>query len=265
MPVGIPEGVEIAMTVLGPLQFRINGVDVTPTAPKQRQALALMAFNADQVVTASRFVDELWSGTPPRSAKTTLQTYILHLRKLISQAFVNAPTTAREILLTKPGGYLLRLPCQPLDLHRFDALSIQGRLAMAHGEPHRGSELLREALGLWNGPALVDVPVGSVLEPKVRGLQEQQLITLEHRIEADLQMGRHQEVICDLVILTAENPLNESLHEQFMRALHQAGRRSEALDIFHRLRNTLMDELGLEPSESLHRTQQMILNSPVRR
>jgi SARP family transcriptional regulator, regulator of embCAB operon len=252
---------EIAMSVLGPLQFSINGIDVTPTAPKQMQVLALMALNEGQVVTASSFVDELWAECPPRSAKTTLQTYILHLRKLISKAFRDESEVVRDILLTRQGGYLLRLPMAPFDLRQFNELSTEGRIALSQGDPERGSCLLRKALSFWRGPALVDVPIGSILEPKVRGLQAQQQIALECRIEADLQLGRHDDAICDLVTLTAQQPLNESIHEQYMRALHLAGRRSEALGIFHRLRKNLMDDLGLEPSQKVQHTQRLILSS----
>lgn len=256
------EGVaEIAMSVLGPLKLSVNGIDVTPTAPKQMQVLALMALNEGQVVTASSFVDELWAERPPRSAKTTLQTYILHLRKLISKAFKDESTVVRDILLTRQGGYLLQLPMDPFDLRQFNELSTEGRIALSQGDPQRGSRLLRRALGFWRGPALVDVPMGSILEPKVRGLQAQQQIVLECRIEADLQLGRYDDAICDLVTLTAQQPLNENIHEQFMRALHLAGRRSEALGIFHRLRKNLMDELGLEPAQKVQRTQHLILNS----
>ena len=252
---------EVAMSVLGPLQFSVNGIDVTPTAPKQMQVLALMALNEGQVVTASSFVDELWAERPPRSAKTTLQTYILHLRKLISNAFKDESTVVRDILLTRQGGYLLRLPMAPFDLRQFSELSTQGRIALSQGDPQHGSCLLRKALGFWRGPALVDVPIGSILEPKVRGLQTQQQIALECRIEADLQMGRYDDAIVDLVTLTAQQPLNENIHEQYMRALHLAGRRSEALGVFHRLRKNLMDELGLEPSQQVQRTQRVVLSS----
>jgi SARP family transcriptional regulator, regulator of embCAB operon len=256
-----PSSAEIGISILGPLQLSINGIDATPTAPKQRQALALMALNEGQVVTSANFVDELWSENPPRSAKTTLQTYILHLRKLISREFKNESLVAREILLTKQGGYLLRLPMAPFDFRRFNALSTEGRIALGQGEPYRSSHLLGEALKLWRGPALVDVPIGSVLEPKVRGLQAQHQIALESRIEADLALGRYDEAVCDLATMTAQEPLNEKIHEQYMRALHFAGRRSEALAVFHRLRRSLMDELGLEPSANLQRTQYEILSS----
>ncbi|WP_078655150.1 AfsR/SARP family transcriptional regulator [Streptomyces sp. NRRL F-5630] len=252
---------EIAMSVLGPLQFSVNGVDVTPTAPKQMQVLALMALNEGQMVTSSSFVDELWAERPPRSAKTTLQTYILHLRKLMSKAFKHESTLGRDILLTRQGGYLLRLPMAPFDLRQFNELSTEGRIALSQGDPQRGSHLLRKALGVWRGPALVDVPTGSVLEPKVRGLQAQRQIALESRVEADLQVGRYDEAILDLVTLTAQQPLNENIHEQYMRALNLAGRRSEALGIFHQLRKNLMDELGLEPSQKLQQAQHVILSS----
>ncbi|MFD5453495.1 AfsR/SARP family transcriptional regulator [Streptomyces olivaceus] len=252
---------EIAMSVLGPLQFSMNGIDVTPTAPKQMQVLSLMALNEGQMVTSSSFVDELWAERPPKSAKTTLQTYILHLRKLMSKAFKDESTPVRDILLTRQGGYLLRLPMAPFDLRQFNELSTEGRIALSQGDPQRGSHLLRKALEVWRGPALVDVPIGSVLEPKVRGIQTQRQIALENRIEADLRVGRHEEAILDLVTLTAQQPLNENIHEQYMRALNLAGRRSEALGIFHRLRKNLMDELGLEPSLKLQQAQHVILSS----
>ena len=180
----------------------------------------------------------------------------------MSKAFKDESTAVRDILLTRQGGYLLRLPMPPFDLRQFNDLSTEGRIALAQGNPQHGSHLLRKALEYWRGPALVDVPIGSVLEPKVRGLQTQQQIVLESRIEADLQVGRHDEAILDLVMLTAQQPLNENIHEQYMRALNLAGRRSDALSVFHQLRKNLMDELGLEPSQKLQQAQHVILTSP---
>lgn len=250
------------VSVLGSFQLLRNGYDCTPTAPKPREVAALMLFNANRVTPVSALVRELWGDSPPRSARTTVQTYILHLRKVISgAAFGPGDSVVNDILVTKHGGYMFRVAAGVLDLHRFEDLSLRGSLALSRDEPQTASPLLHQALDLWTGPPLVDVTVGEVLEPKVRGLNESRLVTMEQRIEADLRTGRHREILAELAALTAEHPLNENLHEQFMRALHNSGRRSEALNVFHRLRYSMMEELGLEPSVHLHDTQRRILTS----
>lgn len=255
-------GVDIQ--VLGSLAVTENGISVTPTAPKPRQVLALLALHADRVVPVARLIEELWGDEPPRSARTTLQTYVLQLRDLITAALRHAPDgaparSAKDVLVTTPGGYLLRTFGGTGDVQEFERLAGTGYRSMDAGDHPRASQQLREALALWTGPALADVHAGPQLEVEIRRLEETRLCALDQRIEADLRLGRHRELLGELTVLVSRYRTHETLHGQLMLALHRSGRRSEALDVYHRLRTTLVRELGLEPSAGLRRLQLQIL------
>ncbi|MET9736508.1 AfsR/SARP family transcriptional regulator [Streptomyces sp. NPDC006458] len=253
--------------VLGVLDVRENEVSITPTAPKPRQVLALLALHADQVVPVSALIDELWAGQPPRSARTTLQTYVLQLRDLITVALEKetpgepggAVRTAKDVLVTSPGGYMLVSSGGTSDVKEFDRLAGMGYRAMDAGDFKDAARLLRDALALWTGSAFADVQTGAQLEMEAQRLEESRLCALDQRIEADLRLGRHRELLAELTVLTRRYRTHENLHAQFMLALHRSGRRGEALDVYHRLRSTLVRDLGLEPSARLRRLQQSIL------
>ncbi|MFF3216039.1 BTAD domain-containing putative transcriptional regulator [Streptomyces sp. NPDC002886] len=255
--------------VLGTLAVREHGVSLTPTAPKPRQVLALLALHADQVVPVSALIEELWAGAPPRSARTTLQTYVLQLRALIATALEQGASegdevpagrrTAKEVLVTLPGGYLLSSGEGTSDVREFDRLAGMGYRAMDTGDFPVAARLLREALALWSGPAFADVQGGIQLDMEIRRLEETRLCALDQRIEADLRIGRHRELVAELTVLVSRYRTHENLHGQFMLALHRSGRRGEALDVYQRLRATLVRELGLEPSAALRRLQRSIL------
>ncbi|MFJ6939932.1 BTAD domain-containing putative transcriptional regulator [Streptomyces sp. NPDC101132] len=268
------------IAVLGALSVRENGISITPTAPKPRQVLALLALHADQVVPVSALIEELWAGEPPRSARTTLQTYVLQLRSLIATALEHADPgpgtdaedaparpgtvparrrTAKDVLVTLPGGYLLNSGGGTSDVREFDRLAGMGYRAMDAGDFPGAARLLREALSLWSGPAFADVQGGIQLDMETRRLEEIRLCALDQRIEADLRLGRHRELLAELTVLASRYLTHESLHGQFMLALHRSGRRGEALDAYQRLRGTLVRELGLEPSAALRRLQRSIL------
>lgn len=257
--------------VLGVLDVRENGVSVAPTAPKPRQVLALLALHADRVVPVSALIDELWAGKPPRSARTTLQTYVLQLRDLIALALdQQTPGTesdppprrrAKDVLVTSPGGYMLVLGEGGSDVREFERLAGTGYRALDQGDFQGASRLLREALSLWTGSAFADVQTGAQLEMEARRLEEARLCALDQRIEADLRLGRHRELLAELTVLTSRYSTHENLHAQFMLALHRSGRRGEALDVYHRLRGTLVRDLGLEPSSRLRQLQQSILTA----
>ncbi|MEV5878579.1 AfsR/SARP family transcriptional regulator [Streptomyces sp. NPDC052101] len=250
--------------ILGALDARENGVSVTPTAPKPRQVLALLALHADQVVPVASLVEELWGDRPPRSARTTLQTYVLQLRELISAALARDPglgerRTAKDVLVTMPGGYMLNTSGGTSDVREFDRLAGLGYRAMDAGDFAGAAGRLREALALWTGSALAGVQSGVQLEMERKRLEETRLCALDQRIDADLRLGRHRELLGELTVLVSRYRTHETLHGQFMLALHRSGRRSEALDVYQRLRTSLVRELGLEPSAGLSRVQRMIL------
>ncbi|MER7667290.1 AfsR/SARP family transcriptional regulator [Kitasatospora sp. NPDC096128] len=275
--------------VLGALGVQICGVSVVPTAPKPRQVLALLALRADQAVPAAVLAEELWSGRPPRSARTTVQTYVLQLRDLIDRALAQgaegsggepegkaeggaagtgearnpAPGKdclgAKDVLVTSAGGYRLNTGDGLVDLRDFERLAGLGYRAMDGGDFPLAARQLGEALALWRGPALADVPLGGQLAVEAKRLEETRLCALDQRIEADLRLGRHRVLLAELTVLVDRYRTHESLHGQYMVALHRSGRRGEALEAYQRLRNTLVRELGMEPSAGLRRLQRSIL------
>ncbi|MGW1230164.1 AfsR/SARP family transcriptional regulator [Streptomyces sp. NPDC001478] len=253
---------------LGALEVRENGVSITPTAPKPRQVLALLALHADQVVPVSVLVEELWGSKPPRSARTTLQTYVLQVRDLIAVALLKDPPdrparTSKDVLVTAPGGYMLVSGDGVSDVREFDRLAGIGYRAMDAGDFPRAAETLRQALDLWTGEPFSGVQAGAQLGMEVKRLEETRLCALDQRIDADLRLGRHRELLAELTVLVSRYRTHENLHAQFMIALHRSGRRGEALGLYRRLRNTLVHELGIEPSARLARLQKSLLATPV--
>jgi DNA-binding SARP family transcriptional activator len=255
----------VNIEVLGTFDVRENDVSVTPTAPKPRQLLALLALHADQVVPVASLTDELWGGCPPRTARTTLQTYILQLRELIGAALVRGGTgeggrhAAKDVLVTLPGGYLLDSAGGTIDVREFEQMTGGGYRAMDAGDFEGAARQLRKALDLWTGPAFADVQVGGQLEMEVKRLDETRLCALDQRIEADLKLGRHRDLLAELTVLVNRYRTHENLHGQYMLALYRSGRRVDALEAYQRLRTTLVSELGLEPSAELRRMQHLIL------
>jgi DNA-binding SARP family transcriptional activator len=248
--------------VLGPLEAHEGGKSIVPSAAKPRQILAVLALQASQVVTVPTLMEELWGPDLPRSASTTLQTYILQLRRLMTAGLEgNLTRKAKDVLVTRHGGYLLDVAEDEVDVHVYDRLSTAGRRALEAGDYESASRLLGSSLDLWRGQALVDVQVGSRLEIEVIRLEESRLGVLESRIDADLRLGRHHMLLSELAVLTARHPMHESLCAQFMIALYRSGRQWRALDMYQRLRDTLVSELGVEPSARLKHLQGAILNS----
>ncbi|MFI8965344.1 BTAD domain-containing putative transcriptional regulator [Streptomyces sp. NPDC053493] len=258
--------------ILGSLAAQERGVSVVPSAAKPRQLLALLALHADRVVSVSTLMEEIWGECIPRSASTTLQTYILQLRRRLTLALdgdggaagdlagAGPRRDAKDILVTRFGGYLLRVEPGRVDAHEFERLAATGGTAFELGDYRAASDLLRRALALWQGPALVDVPAGTVLELEILRLNEERTTALERRIEADLRLGRHAEVVPELRVLAARNPLHEGFCAQLMRALHRTGGSWRALEAYQRLRDSLVHELGLEPSTALQELHRAVLS-----
>ncbi|MBC2878809.1 AfsR/SARP family transcriptional regulator [Streptomyces sp. TYQ1024] len=246
-------------SVLGPLRVSEQGHDCTPTAPKQRRLLALLLLNANQVVPTSTCIDELWENSPPNSALSTVQSYILQLRKALSTVpRIGSAQAARGVLATRDGGYLLIVRNDELDLRRFAALVREGR-ALLRADDAAASAALGDALSLWRGPALSNVQGGPVLRAHVAGLDEERVSVLEQRVDADLRLGRHRDLNGELSVIAAQYPTHEYLHAQLMLALYRSGRRTQALGVAQKLRQVMHDELGLEPSPRIHDLYRAIL------
>src|SRR5512132_129245 len=217
--------------------------------------LAKLLLHPNQVVSTNELIEAVWGEEPPPTVRQSLQNHVAALRKVID----GGGTTPR-MLLTRDPGYLLRIDPERLDLHRFHDLDRQARRALAGGDPARAADLLRQALALWRGPALADVAASTgIAWPELVGVDELHVAALETRIEAELALGRHHELVAELEALVRLHPLREHLHGQLMLALYRSGRQADALAAYRAARRTLVGELGIEPSVGLQRLEQAIL------
>jgi DNA-binding SARP family transcriptional activator len=240
----------VEFRILGPLEVVEAGRSLPLGGKRQRALLALLLTRANQVVSSDRLIDELWGERPPKAARNTIQFYVSRLRRML------AP---HEVIATRPPGYLIQIEPEQLDLHRFESLAGEGRRALAEGRAGEAASTLREALALWRAPALADVASEPFAEAEIARLEELRLATLELRIEADLALGHHAELVGELEAMTAEHPLRERLQAQLMLALYRSGRQAEALDVYQRTRRTLVEELGIEPGPALQELEHAIL------
>ena len=235
--------------VLGPLEADVDGRAVRLGAPKQRATLALLLCRPNTLVPASRVVDGLWGDDPPGSAANLVQGYVSGLRKALG----------KEAIETRGAGYVLAVQPGALDLQRFEELAHQGSRALEDGDPAVASATLAAGLALWRGRALADLAEEPLLDPVAGRLEELRVLALERRIEADLALGRHADVVGELEELVFEHPLRERPRGLLMTALYRSGRQADALDAYRAARTVLVDELGLEPSASLTELHAAIL------
>jgi DNA-binding SARP family transcriptional activator len=212
---------------------------------KQRALLALLLLRRGDVVPAERLIEELWGENAPRTAMTSLQNFISHLRKLVGS----------ELIETRPPGYRLRIDDDQFDLARFERLVRNAR----QEEPERRAALLRQALELWRGQPLADFVYEPFAQNEINRLEELRLSALAERIEADLDRGGEGELVPELEALIAEDPLNERLRAQLMLALYRGRRQAEALEVFHEGRRALVEAQGVDPGPELQRLYSSIL------
>jgi DNA-binding SARP family transcriptional activator/class 3 adenylate cyclase len=247
----------IEFLLLGPLEARQRDRLLRLGSIKHRMLLAKLLLHANQVVSTDELIEAVWGEEPPPTVRQSLQNHVAALRKAIEPSNGSAPP---RMLLTRDPGYLLKVDLEQLDLHRFQRLDRAGREALAAGDPAAAADLLRQALVLWRGPVLADVAASTgIAWPELIGIEELQLAAVEARIEADLALGRHRELIAELEALVRLHPLREHLHGQLMLALYRSGRQADALAAYRAARRTLVNELGIEPSVGLQRLEQAIL------
>jgi DNA-binding SARP family transcriptional activator len=235
--------------ILGPLEVWDGGCEVSLGGPKPRALLAVLLLHPNEVVAADRLIDELWGEETPERAAAALRVNVSRLRKALPQ----------DVLTTRSPGYVLRVEPEELDLHRFERLVDEGRSLFARGLAADASNRLREALSLWRGAALADFVYESFAQTAIARLEEIRLAAVELRIDADLVLGRHNELVGELEALVAEHPLRERLRRYLMTALYRSGRQAEALDAYKDARRALVDELGIEPSGALQELERAIL------
>ena len=233
----------------GPLEVWDEGAEVSLGGPKPRALLAVLLLHPNEVVPADRLIDELWGEDSPEDAAAALRVNVSRLRKALPQ----------DVLTTRSPGYVIRVEPDELDLHRFERLVDEGRSLLARGLATDASERLRDALSLWRGPALADFAYESFAQAAIARLEEIRLAAVELRIDADLALGRHDELVGELEALVAEHPLRERLRSYLMTALYRSGRQAEALDAYQDARRALVDELGIEPSPALQELERAIL------
>lgn len=217
--------------------------------------LALLAMHRGGLVPISTLIEEIWPTDPPATAVTTLQTYVYQLRRTFSEATGNR----KDILLTKPLGYVANIPAEDIDVHRFDQLVESGRRELEQQNPHKASELLHAATNLWSGKVLWDVHRGPLLEAHATRLEEAGLQALLIQAEADLRIGRHEELVGELRGLLTSYPWHEGLCAKLMVALYRCERRSHALEIYNEVSRSLAEELGIDPSPNLQKLYQAVL------
>jgi DNA-binding SARP family transcriptional activator len=239
------EGVQFEL--LGPLRVVEGDRDLTPARLKQRVLLAVLLLHREQVVAGPELIEALWGEEPPESAQTALHGHVSALRKLIGS----------ERIRTRPPGYLLQASADEVDLARFEALVAQAR---ERDDPAQRSSCLLEALALWNGEPLADVRYEPFAQRESARLEELRLSALEERIDCDLALGRHHELVSELEPLVAAHPFRERLRGQLMLALYRCGRQADALHVLQSGRQRLVEELGLAPGPALQELERQILN-----
>ena len=233
--------------ILGPLEVLDGDHALDVPGQRQRGLLALLLLHANQVVSSSRLIEELWPDEASESHGGALQASVSRLRKSLG--------AGAELLVTLPTGYVIRLAPGQLDLDRFERLVEEAGPA----EPPEAAEKLREALDLWRGPALADFAYEPFAQAAIGRLEEVYLLAVEMRIDADLALGRHAALVAELDALAAEHPLRERLRGQLMLALYRSGRQADALAAYQSARSTLVDELGIEPGWALQELERAIL------
>ena len=230
--------------ILGPLEVHESGRKVALPGSKPRELLAILLLHANEVVSRDRLVDELWGGAPPETAATALQVHVSQLRKALG----------RETVVTQAPGYLIKVDPENLDSERFERLVEESR---GH-EAATAAEPLQQALGLWRGPVLADLDE-TLARPERGRLEELRLSALDRRIDADLELGLHGQLVPELEGLVREDPLRERRRAQLMLGLYRCGRQADALAVYRQGQRLLQEELGLEPGEDLRRLERAIL------
>jgi DNA-binding SARP family transcriptional activator len=249
----------VRVQVLGRFSLRGAGGQGVPTARKPRQVLAVLVLNAGRPVPTGTLVSELWDDQPPRSASTTLQTYVFQLRKSLAMAYrVSPDEIARRVLTTQYGGYRLSAAGIRSDLDAFGALEQRARGAETAGDHDAAAAALRAPLAIGDGPLLSDVQHGRVLHAEAERFRARRLALVLRCISGDLRLGLHRDAVSELAALSVRHPCHEEVHALLMTALHGCGRRSDALEAFARLRTAMDSGLGVAPGPVVRRLYRAI-------
>jgi DNA-binding SARP family transcriptional activator/Tfp pilus assembly protein PilF len=249
-----PMAVSIEFGLLGPLVVRRDGQVILVPGGKPRAVLAALLLNPGQLVAAGQLAEVLWGADPPPSARASLQNHVKRLRQALGQ-------DGRARIVTRPGGYAIRVASDELDVARFQAALTSARAAARDRSWEKASAQASAALLLWRGEPLADVGSDLLAQRVLPHLTEICLQAWETRLEAEIELGRHAETIVELRRLVAEHPLREHFHALLMLALRQCGQRADALTAYQAARRILIAEVGVEPGPELRREHEQILAS----
>lgn len=244
---------EVELGVLGPLRVSVDGAAVGVGAAKQRALLAALILNAGKTLVVEKLADAVWDEHPPRDARGAIHAYVMRLRRALNG------TAAAPVIRTVPGGYLLDVDDEATDVARFRRLTRQAERAAAAGDVAAASRQFGEALKLWRGPPLEDVESDSLRRGEAIQLTEQRLYATERRIELELALGHHRDVISELNALVEVYPLRERYWHLLMLALYQSGWRADALAAYRRARRLFVADLGIEPGDELRDLHDAVL------
>jgi SARP family transcriptional regulator, regulator of embCAB operon len=248
-------GNKLNFGALGPLQLTINGTSVPLGTPKQRAVLAVLVINRNRTVSVDSLIDAAWDERPPPEARTSLQAYVSNLRKLLTREGVEG----RAVIVSAPPGYQLNVDEMSCDISRFIIEKTAGVQAAAAAEFERASSHLSAALAEWRGTALEDLRDFQFARSFAAAMIDDKLLVHTARAEAEMACGRAYAVIGELEALTAEHPYREPLWAQLINAYYVSDRQSDALRAYQRLKRTLADDLGIDPTPALRDLHERIL------
>src|SRR3954447_26162733 len=244
---------DFVVRLLGSVDILRDQHSVPLGGSRQRRLLALLASDCGRPVSVDRIIDELWIGAPPPNAEATLRTYMSRLRRVLGA----------DVVVAKGHGYVLEIESESVDVRRFERLVAEGRRALERGAAGAAADRLGAALDLWRGKAYGDVADTPSLTADAQRLEELRLECIEQRIAAELDLGRHERVVPELMSLVAEYPLRERLWQHLIVALYRSGRQGDALAAYQEARQRLETELGLDPGEELQRLERDVLRQEV--
>lgn len=247
--------------VLGSVEVTDEGRRLTVASGRQLELLAFFLIHANRVASAERIIDEVWGDEAPETGAKTVAFHVSRLRDALEPGRPHGKPNG--VLATEPAGYVLRVAPDAIDAVRFERLAAEGR-ALLVGDPETARTRLGDALALWRGDPYADLVDRPLVQSEIRRLEELRLRAMEDRVEADLAVGRHAEVIEELEALVTEHPLSERLRGQLMVALYRAGRQAEALRAYGAGRQVLADELGIDPGPELQQLESWILRQDPR-
>ena len=239
----------VFFALLGPLEVVEDRRNVPLRAPKQRALLALLLLRRGEVVSVESIAEQLWGGDPPATGTKAVRVYVGELRRWLGT----------DLIVTRAGGYAIPRDGIETDVDRFEQLAAEGRCRFDGGDAYGAARTFREALELWRGPALADFRYDDFAQHEITRLDEARIAVLEARIDAELALGREEELVPELQALVAEHPLRERLCGQLMLALYRTGRQADALAIYRDARRRLVEELGIEPGRELQDLERAIL------